>query len=696
MKNIFSSVIFLTFLSFFASCQENQPLNTETISTNRPIFYGDPDTSTAHKAVVYLESNTGFSCTGTVIAPTWVLTAGHCVEGVSSIDVKIGNSSYSYDYSVASVDIIQHPNYVGTSQNIYNDIALIELESDVSSVLNPIPILPPSLAISDSDERSTMLEFVGYGLTETYSSGVKLTVDHVLGDQCSSSNYCSIQTSPYSIPPGSISYGQNGGGPCSGDSGGPAFVVRSGTEYVAGVTSYGDEDCLVYGVSTKVDYFYNWITSYTGTTTSTENCTNGTDDDGDGAVDCSDSDCFSNSACQTTENACGNTITLGCGDSVSSSTATGAYTAYTSYNCLDGWTEDGPERIYELLLNTGADVTITLSSGSTNDLDLLILEGNCDTNSCATGSVEDAGVDEVLSFPYDGSSTLYAVVETFQNAGDFTLTVECDGGEVQENCTNGTDDDGDNMVDCNDPDCSQHSNCTTTGENCTNGVDDDGDNMVDCNDPDCQTNANCITNPENCTNGVDDDGDGAVDCDDADCVTLSSCTERVEDCTNGIDDDGDGAADCDDVDCANNANCSGTISENCSNGIDDDGDAKIDCNDSDCRTFSACQAPVEICYNGTDDDGDGLTDCNDSDCASYVGCGMSGGEICYNGIDDDGDGKTDCGDSDCASYSKCSNYNSSSDDGGCSCSNAGSNVPPENYFFIIILLIGLASTRKLI
>jgi len=62
-----------------------------------------------------------------------------------------------------------------------------------------------------------------------------------------------------------------------------------------------------------------------------------------------------------------------------------------------------------------------------------------------------------------------------------------------EDCTNGTDDDGDALVDCQDPDCVSDPACAPSGaEICNNGVDDDADGLVDCGDPDCATNAICV------------------------------------------------------------------------------------------------------------------------------------------------------------------------------------------------------------
>ena len=54
-------------------------------------------------------------------------------------------------------------------------------------------------------------------------------------------------------------------------------------------------------------------------------------------------------------------------------------------------------------------------------------------------------------------------------------------------------------------------------EDCDNGTDDDGDGDIDCEDSDCPA---C---PEICDNGIDDDEDGAADCDDTDCSGAEPC-----------------------------------------------------------------------------------------------------------------------------------------------------------------------------
>ncbi len=82
-----------------------------------------------------------------------------------------------------------------------------------------------------------------------------------------------------------------------------------------------------------------------------------------------------------------------------------------------------------------------------------------------------------------------------------------------EVCFGDVDEDGDGLVDCDDPDCVGHAACAPTAEICDNGIDDDGDGKIDCCDEDCQP---C----EICGNGVDDDCDGDADCADSDCADL--------------------------------------------------------------------------------------------------------------------------------------------------------------------------------
>ncbi|MDA3862754.1 MAG: hypothetical protein PF689_02690 [Deltaproteobacteria bacterium] len=170
-------------------------------------------------------------------------------------------------------------------------------------------------------------------------------------------------------------------------------------------------------------------------------------------------------------------------------------------------------------------------------------------------------------------------------------------------------------------------NCAGSGgdsnnnvELCDNGTDDDGDTLVDCEDADCYSAQACQNlEDEICNNGIDDDGDSAIDCDDADCVNHNNCKDDPEICDNNIDDDDDDSVDCDDADCVDDPACEDETPEICTNDIDDDSDGDIDCDDSECNGSIYCETE-EICDNDMDDDGDGLVDCEDSECSSDAAC----------------------------------------------------------------------------
>ncbi len=71
-----------------------------------------------------------------------------------------------------------------------------------------------------------------------------------------------------------------------------------------------------------------------------------------------------------------------------------------------------------------------------------------------------------------------------------------------------------------------------TPEVCDNGQDDDGDSLIDCEDPGCILDPAC---PESalCDDGLDNDSDGLIDCADPDCGTAEGCCLTDADCDDG-------------------------------------------------------------------------------------------------------------------------------------------------------------------
>lgn len=173
-------------------------------------------------SVAILIDNSGL-CTGTLVTPTLVITAAHCLDGKrpsTPILVFIGNAIEG-GRKVAGKSFAVNPKYV---DDAITDIAYIKLATPITDV-ELIPVL------TDSEEIKTLLTpgapsiMVGFGSTESGQVGVKHEVTTVVGKDDS----------------GALFVGGNGRDSCQGDSGGPAYgQLPNGQFRVYGITSRGN------------------------------------------------------------------------------------------------------------------------------------------------------------------------------------------------------------------------------------------------------------------------------------------------------------------------------------------------------------------------------------------------------------------------------------------------------------------------
>ncbi|XP_072754586.1 chymotrypsin-1-like [Anoplolepis gracilipes] len=205
---------------------------------------------------VSLNYHGGHICGGSIIAPTKILTAAHCLRNVTPSNLRILtgtiDSTRGQFHAVQSIRV--HPNYMhGASYAWQNDVAVITLQSPIQYNQYQSPI-----ALADSQTAAnTLCILSGWG--KTSANGplaprlLKMYQYVILLSQCQQKHYSMPLTNSHVC-----ALNQRGIGACQGDSGGP--LIANGKQI--GITSWvvpcaaGEPDAY-----TNVFYHLNFIRS---------------------------------------------------------------------------------------------------------------------------------------------------------------------------------------------------------------------------------------------------------------------------------------------------------------------------------------------------------------------------------------------------------------------------------------------------
>lgn len=208
-------------------------------------------------------------CTGTLIAPDVVLTAGHCIE-TDPVEVIVGSvelTDTSAGTAIAVKKAIAYPDW----EHAF-DVGVLVLD-------HPASVAPRAVASACTAKHlvaGAKVRVVGFGLTRKDGMGDNTRLHQALLPVVDSSCTHNPACEPAVAPNGEFTAGGGGVDACFGDSGGPIYLESGHDAALIGVVSRGDgataEPCGDGGVYVRADAVVSWIEKVTGRTLTRSTC----------------------------------------------------------------------------------------------------------------------------------------------------------------------------------------------------------------------------------------------------------------------------------------------------------------------------------------------------------------------------------------------------------------------------------------
>jgi secreted trypsin-like serine protease len=221
-------------------------LSTLGLSAPANAIVGGRDAAAgAYPSVVEVHLGKSFLCTGTLVAPDWVMTAGHCGSITGSavatpvsfppalIDVYIGSNRAGQGEQVPVAEAIVSPDYIATQGY---DITLVRL----SRASSHAPTLVAGAGETSSWAPGALETIAGWGATS--EGGDTPDTLQVAQVPVTTDAYCADAYDEFEARTMLCAgYPQGGVDTCQGDSGGPLFgTTAAGVRRLVGATSWGE------------------------------------------------------------------------------------------------------------------------------------------------------------------------------------------------------------------------------------------------------------------------------------------------------------------------------------------------------------------------------------------------------------------------------------------------------------------------
>ena len=221
-------------------------------------------------------------CSGSLVSPTVVVTAGHCTEGVTEARIYFEQDAGAHYDSATEIDPVSgYPEWGGVTGTAHNygfanfagfpnihDVGLVILDQPIA--MSEYGELPEAGVLDGLDTarglKKTIFTSSGYGLT--YRTAANSAVPNIsyrsrLMAISTLVNLTSNTTDGYNLQ--TQGNGDDRGGTCSGDSGGPVFLGGPESNLIVSVTSFGMNSlCRGTDWSYRVDQaeVLEWINSH--------------------------------------------------------------------------------------------------------------------------------------------------------------------------------------------------------------------------------------------------------------------------------------------------------------------------------------------------------------------------------------------------------------------------------------------------